>query len=98
MNTPAQLGLTPITVRLAAAYLRKGEGVFACDQLGYDKVSSQIIRFWGANHTDVQSVFDYTMEWRITFFREEKRVRSVDFTLRMSGGSGEPAFKVLEEI
>jgi len=82
------IGLTPILKRLAYSYLCKGFGRHAIKHAVYDEVEVETLYPWQANPEDPN---DHGAGIKVTFYREKKRVRWVEFAVRFAGGGGNPA-------
>ena len=95
MDYEQRLGLTPLYVRLASSFLEKGVGTHPCNSLGYDKAKVEVISRWD-NYALPGDPPAYFMEFQVSFFKQGRRVKWVDFKLNMTGGGGEPAFEVYD--
>jgi hypothetical protein len=84
------LGLTSALRRVAWAYLRRGEGTYSTDLLGYDRV---IVRELYALQSPDGAPPQGGMV--VEFWRDGRRVRWLDFGVRVTGGGGDP---ILREV
>jgi hypothetical protein len=82
------LGLTPALKRVAWAYLRRGEGVYSTDLLGFDRVVVKELY-------PLQSPADAPPQGGmiVEFWRVGRRVRWLDFGCRVTGGGGDPIIR-----
>lgn len=89
-------GLTPMYVRLAANFLDKGVGKHQhekLDNFGYDYAEVEVLNKWERYETpDGNNV--WSKEYRVSFYKNGRAVKWVDFSMSMSGGGGQPAFTV----
>jgi len=83
-----RLGLTKTLIRLAYYYLTKGFGKHPIDHSLYDLVEVTPLYEWRPNPEDeVESGGGI----RVTFHRQGQKIRWVEFSVRYSGGGGEPS-------
>jgi hypothetical protein len=84
-----KLGLTNPLKRLAYYFLKKGLGSFPLAHHAiYDRVDVEELYEWMPNPEDDRQ---HGGGIRVTFYRQGKRVRWVEFAIRDVGGGGDPA-------
>jgi hypothetical protein len=86
-------GLTPLLLRLAQHYVTLGVGTHPCNSLGYDEVVVSVSREWD-NHALPGDPPAYFMEFKVELYRDGRLHNWVEFKVHMTGGGGQPAFKV----
>jgi len=86
-----RLGLTNILKRLAYSYLLKGLGRHPIEHEVYDEVEVSELYPWKPDPTSSDSG-EYGAGVRVSFYRQKKRVRWVEFSIRNTGGGGDEAF------
>lgn len=87
-GTEIRLGLTNPLKRLAYYFLTKGFGSYPLDHAVYDRVDVEELYQWMPNPEDGHQ---HGGGIRVTFYRQEKRIRWVEFAVRDVGGGGDPA-------
>lgn len=90
-----RVGVTPMVMRLAASFLAQGVGTYEIDHPEYDSVDVSVVQRWD-NYTRQLHTDAYRMLMRVTFLREEKRIRWVEFNITITGAGGAPTFKVVD--
>jgi hypothetical protein len=83
----SRLGLTNILKRLAYAYLTKGFGRHQITHDVYDEVDVSELYPWVPNPTCAE---EHGAGIKVTFLRNGKKVRWVEFSVRDVGGGGDP--------
>lgn len=81
-----KLGLTNILKRLAYSCLTKGLGRHPIEHAVYDAVDVAEMYPWIPNPTQKD---EHGAGIRVTFFRKDKKVRWVEFSVRDVGGGGD---------
>jgi hypothetical protein len=89
----ARLGLTNITKRLAHHYLCRGFGNYKIDHPMYDAVHVGELYSWKQS----EETGEYGAGIKVTFSKNGKRIRWVEFGIRFVGGGGDQAIFKLEE-
>jgi hypothetical protein len=87
-KTEHLLGLTSALRRVAWAYLRRGEGTYSTDLLGYDRVVvRELYAVQAPDGAPPQGCFV------VEFWRDGQRVRWLEWGCRVVGGGGEPIIR-----
>lgn len=95
-KTEHMLGLTPYFKRLAYHYLCLGFGEY--DPVGYSQYDHVVVKpLYDFQQAPTGSFNEGRMQGGIVveFFKENKRVRWVDFSVTPSGGGGDPILREL---
>lgn len=87
-TTESKLGLTNIVKRLAYSFLLQGTGKHTIDHDVYDEVEVSSLYPWMPNPT-ISNGEEYGAGIKVTFYRQGKRVRWVEFSVRDVGGGGD---------
>lgn len=92
-----RLGLSNILKRLAYHYVLKGVGVYPISNPQYDKVEVKELYGWRANpEVELEMPAEYGAGLVVNFFKNNRRVRYVEFGVRYVGGGGDEAIKLLK--
>lgn len=83
------LGISPVLKRLAFNFLCKGVGRYPFSHPLYDEVVVQELYPWNAP----EGLLIAQGGLVVTFKRQGKRVRWVEYSITQSGGGGEPILK-----
>lgn len=84
-----KLGLTPITKRLAYYFVCCGVGRYAMiDHPHYDEAIVKELYPWNPNP---QNENEYGAGLCVTFYRNNEKIRYVEFNIRCVGGGGQEA-------
>jgi len=86
-NIETRLGLTPILKRLAYSYLIRGYGRYPITHGLYDTVVVAELYDWQVNPADTSA---HGAGARVTFYKDNVRIRWVEFGIRFIGGGGDP--------
>lgn len=90
-RSETKLGLTPITKRLAYYFVCRGVGSYEMvDHPYYDRARVEELYPWNPNPQDEN---EYGAGLRVSFFREGRRIRYVEFNIRCVGGGGQEAIR-----
>lgn len=81
-----RLGLTNVLKRLAYSFLCEGFGRRKIDHNLYDEVEVSELYPWKANP---ECTDEHGAGIKVTFFRDGKRIRWVEFGVRFAGGGGD---------
>ena len=85
------LGLTPITKRLAYYFLTRGFGIYEItDHPLYDKAEVKEFYPWRPNPENSD---EYGGAIVVSFYKNERRIRYVEFGIRFIGGGGDDAIR-----
>ena len=87
------LGLTNILKRLAYSYLTRGFGRHPIEHDVYDEVEVSELYPWIPNPSDSE---EFGAGIRVTFLRDNKKVRWVEFGVRDTGGGGDAAVFIVK--
>jgi len=87
-NVETRLGLTPMFKRLAYHFLLKGIGRHPIRHSLYDEVEVAELYPW---QTNPERTDEYGAGIIVTFFNQGSRIRWTEFSVRYSGGGGNPA-------
>lgn len=90
-TTEIRLGLTRPLIRLAYHFLAKGSGTYPIDHAIYDTVIVAPLYDWMPNPEESD---ESGAGIRVTFLRQGHKIRWVEFSVRYSGGGGEPSIFV----
>jgi hypothetical protein len=93
-HVETKLGLTNIVKRLAYHYLVKGVGVYPLDDPFYDQIVVRELYPWMPNPENQN---EYGGGVVVELFKDNRRVRFVEFGIRFTGGGGDIAIRLLEE-
>lgn len=91
------LGITPVTMRLAYEYAKKGIGWHAIEHPFYDEVCVREIVTFQKLPVDVAGV-QYGAVLQVAFYKNGQRVRYIDFATLATGGGGEPAISLVPSL
>lgn len=84
------IGVTPLVMRRAAYYLTLGVGEYITEHPHYDKVRVEKLYDVTPNpHNDLE----WSMGMIVSFFKQEQRLRWVEFGCRTTGAGGTPIVK-----
>ena len=88
-------GITPIYMRLAADYLKRGVGEYPCDNFQYDRVVVTQDKKWN-NYSKEGNEEAYFTTFIVSFYIKDKKVKWFEFKSYLIGsGSKESNFNVL---
>lgn len=82
-----RVGITPVLKRLAFSYLIRGIGNHRIEHPIYDSVDVRILYPWSENPA---ASGEYGAAISVSFMREKRRVRWVEFSIRQIGSGGDP--------
>jgi hypothetical protein len=89
-RTEHRIGLTPVIKRLAFFYLKKGIGSHAIDHPAYDEVLVEELYDW---HAPENKDLPPRGGLVVSFCREGRKIRWVEFSCAFVGGGGAPIMR-----
>lgn len=87
------VGLTPMIKRIAYYYLRLGEGTYTPDGGNHPHYDKIVVRELYEFRENPQVPSERAGGMIVEFFKEERRIRWVEFRCQVVGGGGEAVIK-----
>ena len=88
-----RIGITPILLRRAAHYLALGKGTYYPDHPHFDRVEvSELYEF----KQNPQDTTEWSLGLVVSFFKEGRRTRWVEFGCRTIGAGGDDILRIEE--
>ena len=84
------IGVTPILIKRAAYYVALGLGEYVPNHPHYDRVVVSKIYDVAPNP---DNPFEWSLGLVVTFYKDNRRVRWVDFSCRLTGAGGDTILK-----
>lgn len=89
-----RIGITPILLRRAAYYLSLGVGEYFPEHPHYDKITVDEQYPLTQNPSDH---FVWAVGFRVSFYKDNRRVRWIDFCSTTTGAGGDPILKKVDD-
>lgn len=92
-TTERIIGLTPMIKRIAYYYLRLGEGIYAPDGGNHPHYNRVVVRELYDFRENPKVEGEHAGGMIVEFFKDDRRIRWVDFRCQVIGGGGEAIIK-----
>ncbi len=89
-----RIGITPIVLRRAAYYVTLGVGTYFPDHPHFDRVE---VRKTYDFVPSQKSEYEWSLGLEVAFYRQERKIRWVEFGCRTVGAGGDDILRVVSE-
>jgi len=93
LSSDHYIGITPIVLKRAAYYLSLGIGEYFPEHPHFDRVTVEKIYEFTQNP---ENTYEWSQGVVVSFYKDKRRLRWVDFGCRVIGAGGDPILTKVE--